>query len=127
MKTVIAGSRDITDYNLVKTAIEDSGFVISEVVCGKSRGVDSLGELWAKNNNIPVKEFPAKWNDIKEGGPVKLNKFGKPYNPAAGFDRNEEMAKWAEALISVHNGSNGSAHMLKMAKKYGLKVYEVKV
>lgn len=55
MKTIIAGSRDIDDYNAIKTAITNSGYVVTEVVSGRAKGVDKLGEKWATDNNIPVK------------------------------------------------------------------------
>ena len=62
MKVIIAGSRDIIDYQLVVDTIKESNFIITEVVCGEASGVDSLGKKWAIENNIPVKSFPAKWN-----------------------------------------------------------------
>lgn len=36
--TIIAGSRDIEDYNIVSQAIRASGFLITEVVSGMARG-----------------------------------------------------------------------------------------
>ena len=107
MKTIIAGSRTITDMNLLKEAIRESGFNITEVVCGGARGVDELGRQWA--GKIPVKPFPAKWNE-----------FGK----GAGYIRNVEMADYADALILLWDGkSKGSKHMLDIATKKDLKIY----
>lgn len=45
MKTIIAGSRWITDAALVYRAIDLSGFDITEVVSGASCGVDTIGEM----------------------------------------------------------------------------------
>ena len=53
MKIVIAGSRSITDYVALRRAIAQSDFSIGEVVCGTARGVDTLGELWAAEHNVP--------------------------------------------------------------------------
>lgn len=109
MKTIIAGSRDITDYSLVMEAIQESEFEISEVVSGTAKGVDRLGELWATNHKIPVKHYPADWN-----------KYGK----SAGPIRNQEMANYADALIAVWDGkSRGTKNMIDQAKEKGLKVY----
>ena len=109
MKTIIAGSRGVTDFNIVEEAIKESGFIITEVVCGCARGVDSLGEQWAKNNNIPVKYFPAEWN-----------RFGR----SAGYKRNVEMADNAEALIAVWDKvSKGTKHMIDIAGNKGLKIF----
>lgn len=124
MKTIISGSREIEDYAIVKIAIESSGFDISEIASGHARGVDSLAEQYAKLNKIPVKLFPAEWDDLDvEPCSVKTNKFGKKYNALAGFNRNEQMANYADALIAVFNGSPGTRNMIELATKRGLKVF----
>ena len=111
MKVIIAGSRDIEDFDLVVQAVEDSGFEITEVVSGKARGIDSLGEKWALENDIPVKEFPAAW------------RVDGRYNPNAGPERNIQMARYADALIAITYGSSGTSHMIKVAKMQGLQVH----
>lgn len=125
MKTIIAGSRDITDYNTVAMAIKNSGFKITEVVSGQARGVDTVGEVWAKSNGIPIKTFKPNWDDITaDGAVVKTNKYGKKYNAMAGFQRNQEMADYADALIAIWKAkSSGTGDMIERARKAGLKVY----
>lgn len=126
MRVIVAGSRTINDFNAIKQAIKESEFVISEIVCGGANGVDALGEKFALENNIPIKYFLADWNNIKsQKVVVKYNKFGKPYNAIAGHWRNEEMAKYSNALILVWDGkSKGSLNMKKNAEQYGLMIYE---
>ena len=110
MKTIIAGSRTITDYALVEEVIKESGFEITKVISGMAKGVDILGEKWAHNNNIGIHLCPANWN---ENGKM------------AGYIRNIEMSKIADALIVIiENNSRGSSHMLAIAKKAGLKIFE---
>jgi hypothetical protein len=94
MKTIIAGSRSITDYEMVKLAIIKSGFKITQVISGGAVGVDKLGERWAQENNVPVKRFPADW---------------KTYGKAAGPIRNSEMVKYCEAAIIIWDGSSRGA------------------
>ena len=97
LPTIICGPhKDFDDYEMVKRAIKESGFEISEVISGKAKGVDSLGERWAKENQIPIKPFPAKWTDFSH--PDSEVKFRKDwngnetsYNPKAGPIRNEQM------------------------------------
>ena len=109
MKTIIAGSRDITDYETVRAAVDASGFHISAVVSGKARGVDRLGEQWAREYSVPVKEFPADWN-----------RHGK----AAGPIRNRQMADYAGALIAIWDGeSHGTKDMIVQARKNNLMIY----
>lgn len=104
MKVIIAGSRDITDYNLVKNCIERSNFNITVVISGNARGVDKLGERWAIEKNIPVELHPVTSEEWK--------RIGK----SAGHKRNERMAKLADALIAIWDGkSNGTMNMLHQA------------
>lgn len=109
MKTIIAGSRTIIDYNLVVKAIKESGFTITEVVCGLAKGVDSLGEQYAIENNIPVTYFPADWEKLgRSAGPI----------------RNEQMGDYASAVICVWDGkSRGTKHMIHYARKKNLQIY----
>lgn len=109
MRTIIAGSRDITDYNLVMEACASCPWEITRVVSGTARGVDRLGERWAKERHIPIDRYPADW--FNQG-------------KAAGHIRNALMAKNAEALIAIWNGvSPGTLSMIGLAKKAGLHIY----
>lgn len=116
MKTIIAGSRTITDYQAVKNAIEWSGFKITEVVSGHCRGVDLLGERWAKENKIPVKTFEVTQEEWKA--------LGK----SAGPIRNAKMAVHGEQLIAIQEGqSSGTAHMIKLAKSKKIPIFLLSV
>lgn len=110
MKTIIAGSRTITNYAIVLEAIRNSGFQVTEVVCGGAAGVDSLGELYAfEMDGVSIKKFPANWS---------------LYGKKAGHIRNQEMAEYAEALIAVWDGkSTGTQDMIARAQEKGLQVY----
>ncbi len=109
MRTIIAGSRTIEDYELVAKAVSDSGFPISQVVSGCARGVDTIAINWAYKNLLPVARFPADWD-----------KHGK----AAGAIRNERMARFADALIAVWDGeSKGTKNMIDTARRHGLKIH----
>ncbi len=111
MKTIIAGTRGIADYALVAGAIERSGFDISQVLSGRARGVDAIGELWAKSNDVPVVAFLPDW---------------ERYGRGAGLKRNTQMAEAADALLAVWDGkSRGTAHMVSEAKRLGLHIYLV--
>lgn len=109
MKVIIAGSRKITDYEILKQAIIESGFEISQIISGGARGADALGEKYAKEHNIPVRVMSANWDF---------------YGKSAGYIRNEEMAKTGEALIALWDGeSKGTRNMISIAKRNNLKIF----
>jgi hypothetical protein len=105
MRVIIAGSRNIVDYNLVEVAIFQSDFLITEVVSGGARGPDSLGEAWASENGIPCAMFGANWG-----------RFGK----AAGMYRNADMADYCDAGIILWDGeSRGALDMIDKLRRLG--------
>lgn len=114
MKLIIAGSRDLNPtFGFIKSCIQMfSPGTITEIVSGCAEGVDSEGEHFASHMNIPVKRFPADWD-----------KHGK----AAGPIRNREMAQYADVLLVIHNGSNGSINMKLEMMKLGKRVYEIQL
>lgn len=109
MKTIIAGSRTISDPLELEKAIKDSSFIITEVLSGGAQGVDSLGASWANANKVKCTFYYADW---------------KQHGKIAGPIRNSFMASEAEALILVWDGkSRGSNDMLNKANAKGLKVH----
>lgn len=113
MRTIIAGSRDILDYKIVlraiRKSIEISGIRPTVIISGGAKGVDRLGEKFAKEFEFPLELYNAEWDK---------------YGNRAGFVRNEQMALVADALIAIWDGeSKGTMHMINLAKKYGVKTY----
>lgn len=105
MKVIVAGSRGITKQAVVDFALGQFPQRITEVISGTARGVDILGEQWARKMCIPVKRFPADWD-----------RYGK----SAGYRRNEQMAAYADALVAVWDGeSRGTKHMIDIMKRAG--------
>jgi len=110
MKTIIAGGRTITDMDHLMDAFMSCPFPVKSVVSGAARGVDALGEQYAKQVGLPLERFPADWARHGRG---------------AGHIRNRQMAEHAEALILVWDGkSRGSANMLKEARARGLRIHQ---
>jgi len=93
MKTIIAGSMGITDYSIVRQAVLEFQFNITEIVSGGARGVDRLGERYARESNIPVKRFIPHWN-----------RFGK----RAGILRNQDMGDYVDAFIASGTARAGA-------------------
>ncbi len=111
MKVIVAGSREGFVARNVFEAIEESPFFgkITEIVSGGARGVDTDGEYYASCNNLILKRFPAKWDELGRG---------------AGFARNSQMADYADALVAVWDGeSKGTKHMIETMKARNKPVY----
>lgn len=117
MKVIIAGSRSITNYLLVRQAMRNAHaegmrfteLGIDEIVSGGAAGVDTLGEKWATKNGIPIKRFIPDWD-----------RFGK----SAGYRRNCEMAEYSQALVALWDGrSKGTKHMISLAESKQMLVY----
>jgi hypothetical protein len=126
MRVIIAGSRDFNDYELLKSNVynilkdetmknNSMNFGSFEIVCGKARGADTLGEKFGKEFGLTIKYFIPDWNGL-----------GK----SAGYVRNSDMAKYAKVnngvLIAFWDGeSKGTKHMIDLANKYGLKQEDI--
>jgi len=112
MKLIIAGSRDIINGVHLLNGILKFGLCnknISEIVSGRCKGVDLLGEDFATFHKIPIKSFPVKW---------KLPNGKTDYE--AGKKRNVLMAYYADALLAVWDGkSSGTRHMIKTMRTLG--------
>lgn len=112
MRVIIAGSRGVRDKKWLLKALSAAkleGIRPSVVLSGCAQGADTLGEQWARRNNVPVEEYPAFWH---------------VHGRAAGPIRNRQMAMVADALIALWDGSSrGTENMVYEARRRGLKVY----
>ena len=120
MNCIIAGSRGISKA-LTYKGIEACPFAaqITTVYSGMCPdSPDIYGVEWAVENGIPWREYYANWHNLNEKPcKIRYNKYEKPYNVLAGFNRNTRMIEaGAEALIVIWDGkSNGSQDMLDKA------------
>ena len=113
-KVIIAGGRDFNDYDLLKKKVSKilSNKSEIEIVSGTANGADKLGERYANEFNLNLKQFPANWD-----------KFGK----RAGYLRNKDMAIYANACICFWDGqSKGTEHMINLAKSQGIPLRIIK-
>lgn len=116
MKLVVARCRDYNDYDRTKKILDQFYNKFKNdliILSGGAKGTDSLGERYAKENNLQLQVFPANWT-----------RYGKKAGPI----RNEQMAKACNAVLTFWDGkSKGTRSMLKLAKKYNKKIYIIKI
>ena len=111
-KIIIAGGRTFNNYDFLKESVLKYLKTIDseniQIVSGGAKGVDAIGERFAKEQNIDLVIFPADWSQ-----------FGR----RAGPKRNAQMADYASHLISFWDGqSKGTKSMINLAKKKGLQI-----
>lgn len=103
MRVVIAGSRSIQNWELLKATIASSPFPVTEIVSGMAQGIDLLAVDYAVIYQIPWLERPAEW---------------RRYGVSAGYIRNTHMLEESDALIAIWDGvSRGTAHSIREAKR----------
>jgi hypothetical protein len=105
---IVAGGRNYkpnaSDEQRITDAIRCLG--VDEIVSGGAGGADAMGENYAKATGTRLSVFPANW---------------KMLGRQAGPSRNEEMAKYADALLYFPGGA-GTKDMIKRAYHHSLKV-----
>ena len=103
MKYIIAGGRDFNNRSIMFPILSKYiNNMCDTIISGDARGADALGAEWATHFQIPVKHFPAKWDE---------------YGKAAGYIRNAEMAEYGDMLIAFWDGkSRGTMNMIKTMK-----------
>ena len=106
MRTIICGGREYfltqEDFDFLDSTSDQ----ITEVISGGAKGADRGGEIWATKRNKPLKIIQAEW---------------KRLGLSAGYMRNVEMARVADAVVAFPGG-RGTTSMLKIAKTFKLKV-----
>lgn len=104
-KVIIAGCRWFKDYCYCERFLDlflSRLFPNVIIISGTAKGVDGLGEKYAKLHNLKCLRFPAKW---------------KVYGRSAGYLRNVEMAKIATHTVLFWDyKSKGTGHMLDIAR-----------
>ena len=111
-KTIISGSRNITNKQLVRDIIKESPHnpYNGTLLVGDAKGVDELAKgVLHGYTHVDIIEFEADF---------------KQYGSSAGPIRNRKMAKEGDALIAIWNGeSPGTKNMIDCAMEEGLDIY----
>ena len=117
MRVLVCGGRDFTDAELMENELNwvtnpvHGGKCSFEMINGCARGADTLALDWAERHGITVHKFPADWD-----------KHGK----RAGYIRNQQMLDEGKPdLVVAFPGGKGTAMMIQLAKKAGVKVIEI--
>lgn len=105
MRVIVCGGRDFADRALLEETLDKLDITV--LISGGAVGADSLGEAWARKNEIPYVVMPARW---------------KRHGKSAGPIRNREMAKLHPDLVVAFPGGSGTKDMIRVAKERGIPV-----
>lgn len=132
-KVIIAGSRNATQYDMVRTALNRIFKEPFIVISGCATGADKLGECYAKEYNLQVERYPADWKNLNaEPCYVKHNSHGA-YNALAGHNRNRQMLQAVlnnpdgGCVVAFWNGkSSGTRNMIHISQAVGIPVHIIR-
>jgi hypothetical protein len=106
MLVIIAGSRSISTMAALESAIARSGFPITGILTGNSRGVDTLALEWGRAHGVDVEVMAPEWSR---------------YGGRAEEQRNRRMIARADACVAVWDGfSRGTKALVELVEKTGL-------
>lgn len=105
---IIAGTRTFQDFERLVAHCDQLIKGPVEIVSGGARGVDQLGERYARLRGYPLKRFPADWQQ---------------YDKAAGPIRNRQMAAYADRAIVFWDGkSKGSKDLIRACRQVNKRI-----
>ena len=115
MRLIVCGSRTLTDYSIVKTALDAVLKIVNKselvVLSGHAKGADQLGEQWCFENMVKYERYPADWSKGKSAGMVR--------NALMVDNATHVLAFWDQK-------SSGTANTIELARKKKLKVKVIK-
>lgn len=127
MRVLVCGSRIFNNRELLNRTLEQ--IEIDTIIHGMARGADTLGGEYAKENNIPVLEFPALWSEYgKRAGPIRnaqMLKEGQPDLVVAFLGRVAQQE--FQFGLSDSKYSKGTKNMINQAQKAGIPVEVIDV
>ncbi len=126
LKVIIAGSRTITDYELVKKntiqvfkQLKELGYNVNknnvEIVSGHAKGVDSLGEQFANEFGLKLAIIEPDWSLGRQAGILRnlqMIDYIKPQGVLIAFHKDD--SKGTKHIIQVADYNN----ILKFVFKY---------
>ena len=112
MRVLVCGGRNYENYSLVERRLSSLLPKLKMIIHGAATGADSPAQRFAEENEIPVIQFPARW-DL--------------YGRAAGPIRNQEMLEiGCPDLVMAFPGGRGTAGMVRLARMANVKVEEIR-
>ena len=110
---LLCGGRKFQGWNAVERVLD---LVSPELIIhGAAAGADSLAGRYARQNDVPCREFPAVWRPQGPAGPVDMG---------AGHARNQQMLDQGNPdIVLAFPGGPGTRNMVKRSREQGFSVH----
>lgn len=111
MRTIITGSKTVVIYSDLLDAIENAPFKITSIVSGIIYWGDQLGERYAAEKNLPIKQ-------------IDINRTLQSHHNKLEYSRMVEMVGNADALIVLWSGmSKDTQTITRIARRKGVAIF----
>lgn len=111
---LVCGGRDFDDIGFLIEFmdVEHALRGFTHILHGNARGADTIADSWAMSRGIQPVACRALWGfyGSQKAGPI----------------RNELMAALSPKVVIAFPGGSGTASMIRIAKRLGIKVIEAK-
>ena len=112
MKILVTGGRGYNDAAYLFWILDKihAKRTIDLIIEGGATGADRLARAWAIRSSVLYQPYPANW---------------ERYGLRAGHVRNHAMLRESKPdVVVAFKGGKGTAHMVRIAKEAGVRVFE---
>lgn len=128
-RILVCGGRDFSDVDLVYAELDRAHVrePVSHIIHGAATGADSIAKAWADERGVTPLPFPADWENLTHPDAViRTGRNGRKYDARAGHRRNQKMLdEGRPTRVIAFEGGDGTADMVKRAKRVGVLTQEV--
>lgn len=122
-RVLVCGGRHFNNYSVLESVLDsvlevrDIEYANAEIVSGHCDGADKLGELFAKNHDIPVKIFEPNWQAFgRAAGPIRNRQM---------IDYISEFPKESIVVAFISKNSKGTYNTIQLARTHNIPVITV--
>ena len=106
VSVLVCGGRKFNEWPAMQRALDRISPDI--IIHGAAGGADSMAGRYARENNIPCRDFPAEW---------------RRYGKSAGYRRNQQMLDEGKPnLVVAFPGGPGTQNMVEISRQQGFEV-----
>ena len=95
---MVTGSRRHNDWGLIRSVldmfVQDYGHP-NLVIHGDANGADTFAQIWAQNNHLPIRKYPAEWHiHGKKAGPMRNTEMVNVATHCYAFPLEDSKGTW---------------------------------